>query len=140
MNDSIYKLRIIKKYANRRLYDTQTCRYITLEEVKQIVLTHTPFKVIDVKNKQDVTKNILLQIICELELMSSPIFTTQILKTLICFYDNPLQAQISSFLEKNLLFLNQVSDGTSGHFNSQTQAWMNQYASFLNSFKKSFNN
>ena len=95
--------RIIKKYPNRRLYDTEISRYITLDEVKELVIGRTAFKVIDDRTAEDMTNHVLIQILAQEENGSSPLFTTEILKSLICFYGNPLQKAMSQILEKGLL-------------------------------------
>lgn len=93
-------IRIIKKYPNRRLYDTAISQYITLDEVRELVLKHVKFQVIDVRSNEDMTNYVLLQIISEQETQHSPIFTTEILQNIIRFYGNPLQNMMSQFLEK----------------------------------------
>lgn len=94
-------MRIIKKYPNRRLYDTHVSRYITLEEVKALVLDHAPFKIVDAETDEDMTDYVLLQIITENESGKTPIFTTEILQNIIRFYGNPMQKMMSQFLEKS---------------------------------------
>lgn len=100
--------RLIKKYPNRRLYDTEESRYITLAEVKDLVMRSVPFKVVDSQNEQDITRGILLQIIMEQEAGGSPMFTATMLERFIRFYGDTAQAAFSSFLDQNLdLFLKQ---------------------------------
>nr|XP_061807117.1 uncharacterized protein in phbA 5'region-like [Nerophis lumbriciformis] len=94
--------RIIKKYPNRRLYDTAISSYITLEDVKQLVLDYEKFRVIDAKSKDDITRGILLQIISEEEEQGSPIFTTEVLAHIIRFYGDTLQGMMGTYLEKSL--------------------------------------
>lgn len=94
--------RIIKKYPNRRLYDTVTSCYITLTDIKDLVVNCTPFQVIDAKTEEDVTNHILLQVINEEEKVQSSVFTTQILQNIIRLYDNPMKKAMSEFLEKGL--------------------------------------
>ena len=84
--------RIIKKYPNRRLYDTEISKYITLEDVKKLVLSGVDFCVKDVKTDEDLTRNILLQIISEQEHDGDPMFSTQTLTQLIRFYGNAYQS------------------------------------------------
>ena len=95
-------LRILKKYPNRRLYDTQTSSYITLADVKVMVLAIEPFVVRDAKTGEDLTRSILLQIILEEETGGVPIFSTQMLSQLIRFYGHTMQGMMGSYLEKNL--------------------------------------
>lgn len=94
--------RIIKKYPNRRLYDTAISSYITLEDVKQLVLDLADFRVIDARTNEDITRSILLQIISEQEEQGNPIFTTEVLAHIIRFYGDTLQGMMGSYLEKSL--------------------------------------
>jgi polyhydroxyalkanoate synthesis repressor PhaR len=94
--------RLIKKYPNRRLYDTATSTYITLSDVKALVMEGSQFKVIDAKGGDDLTRSILLQIITEEESNGSPIFSSQMLYQIIRFYGNEFQQMMSCYLEKNL--------------------------------------
>lgn len=94
--------RVIKKYPNRRLYDTQTSSYITLSEVKSLVMTHEPFQVRDVKTGADITRSILLQIILEEESNGSPMFTAPVLESLIRFYGHAMQGFLGGYLDKNI--------------------------------------
>lgn len=94
--------RIIKKYPNRRLYDTNTSSYITLSEVKQLVMTREPFEVRDAKTGDDITRSILLQIILEAEASGSPMFTAPVLESLIRFYGHAMQGFLGDYLEKNI--------------------------------------
>ena len=96
------RARIIKKYPNRRLYDTAISSYITLEDVKRLVLEYEKFRVIDAKTKDDITRSILLQIISEEEEQGSPIFTTEVLAHIIRFYGDTLQGMMGTYLEKSL--------------------------------------
>jgi len=100
--------RIIKKYPNRRLYDTEISSYITLEEVRQLVLDGEDFEVRDAKSGDDLTRSVLLQIISEHEETGSPMFTTQLLSQVIRFYGDSMQGFMGSYLEKSLqIFLDQ---------------------------------
>ncbi len=95
-------LRIIKKYPNRRLYDTNTSAYITLAEVKQLVMKREGFEVRDVKTGEDITRSILLQIILEAEASGSPMFTAPVLESLIRFYGHAMQGFLGGYLENNI--------------------------------------
>ena len=94
--------RVIKKYPNRRLYDTQESKYVTLNDVKKLVVEGVPFQVIDKKTEEDITRSILLQIIIEQEEGGQPIFSTDILQQLIGFYGNSVQGVASDFLASSL--------------------------------------
>jgi polyhydroxyalkanoate synthesis repressor PhaR len=95
-------LRLIKKYPNRRLYDTQTSTYITLVDVKQLVVDEEEFQVIDAKSGDDLTRQILLQIILEEEAGGMPMFSAPMLAQVIRFYGNAMQGMMGSYLEKNI--------------------------------------
>jgi polyhydroxyalkanoate synthesis repressor PhaR len=94
--------RLIKKYPNRRLYDTATSSYITLADVKKLVLEQIPFKVMDAKSSEDLTRSILLQIILEEEGAGAPMFSSDMLSHIIRFYGNAMQGMMGTYLEKNI--------------------------------------
>ncbi len=95
-------VRVIKKYPNRRLYDTDTSSYITLTEVKELVMSSEPFVVRDAKTNEDLTRSILLQIILEEEAGGAPMFTEAVLGNIIRFYGHAMQGFMGSYLEKNV--------------------------------------
>ncbi len=96
-------MRILRKYTNRRLYDTSRSCYITLEDVKQLVLNQEPFQVQDSKTGNDLTRNILLQIISEQEAMGhGTLLTNQVLQQLIRFYGDSMQGMMSQYLEQSI--------------------------------------
>jgi len=94
--------RIIKKYPNRRLYDTDTSSYVTLAEIRQLVMDSEPCVVLDAKTGVDLTRSILLQIILEEEANGSPMFTTAVLSNIIRFYGHAMQGLMGGYLEKNI--------------------------------------
>jgi polyhydroxyalkanoate synthesis repressor PhaR len=94
--------RLIKKYPNRRLYDTQTSTYITLVDIKQLVIDKEDFQVVDAKTGDDLTRQILLQIILEEEQAGAPMFTSPVLAQIIRFYGNAMQGFMGAYLEKNV--------------------------------------
>lgn len=94
--------RLIKKYPNRRLYDTQSSAYITLADVKKLVLSNEEFTVVDAKTGEELTRSILLQIILEEEASGAPIFSSHALAQIIRFYGNAMQGMMSPYLEKNI--------------------------------------
>lgn len=96
------QLRLIKKYPNRRLYDTRTSSYITLADVKELVLGHEEFQVVDAKTSEDLTRSILLQIILEEESGGVPMFSSDLLSQMIRSYGSAMQGFMGSYLEKNL--------------------------------------
>ncbi len=96
------KPRIIKKYPNRRLYDTDVSRYITLADLQKLVLERISFEVRDANSNKDITRNILLQIIAEQESGGKPLFTTDILMRFIRLYGESMQDALSTYLEHSL--------------------------------------
>lgn len=102
--------RTIKKYPNRRLYDTETSSYITLADVKKLVLENIEFKVEDAKTKDDLTRSILLQIILEEESAGAPMFTSDSLSQIIRFYGNAMQGMMGGYLEKNIETFMQIQN------------------------------
>jgi len=94
--------RIIKKYPNRRLYDTAISSYITLNDVRKLVTEGVSFKVVDVRSKEDITRSILLQIITEQEESGEPIFTSDALTKIIRAYGKNIENVMGDFLERSL--------------------------------------
>lgn len=96
-------IRLIKKYPNRRLYDTQVSQYITLEEVRQLVLEGEEFRVVDKKSGKDITQSILLQVIAEREENTdSPIFSVASLSHIIRYHGDSIQSGFSRYMEESL--------------------------------------
>jgi len=116
--------RTIKKYPNRRLYDTETSSYITLVEVKKLVMESEAFVVRDAKTGEDLTRNILLQIILEEEANGSPMFTASVLANIIRFYGHTMQGFMGGYLEKNMQALMEMQPPMSGAINNNVFAQM----------------
>lgn len=103
-------VRLINKYPNRRLYDTVISRYITLEEIRDLVIENIPFRVEDKRTKDDITRSILLQVIMEQEEKGTPILSKDVLLHIIRFYGDSMQNSVSHYLELSLeLFSDQQS-------------------------------
>jgi len=150
--------RLIKKYPNRRLYDTQSSVYITLADVKQLVLANEDFKVIDAKGGDDLTRSILLQIILEEESGGVPMFSSTMLAQIIRFYGHAMQGFMGSYLEKNIQAFMDIQErmteqskglyGTSNHqfgpeawaqfMNMQTPMMQNMMNSYIEQSKNLF--
>lgn len=94
--------RLIKKYANRRLYDASQSRHITLDDIRSMVIAGERVKVVEDKTNEDITRLILLQVIADQEQFGRPILSTQLLESLIRFYGNSLQGFLSTYLEKSV--------------------------------------
>lgn len=100
--------RVIKKYPNRRLYDTEISSYITIEDVRQLIVDGEEFEVRDAKTGEDLTRQVLLQIIAEHEQDGEPMLSTQLLSQLIRFYGDSLQGFMGNYLERSMqMFLDQ---------------------------------
>ncbi len=114
--------RIIKKYPNRRLYDTEISSYITVDEVRQLVVDGEDFEVRDAKTGEDLTRTVLLQIISEHEDKGQPLFSTKLLSQFIRFYGDSMQGFMGSYLERSMqVFLDQQ-----GQFRSQMNNLLGQ--------------
>ena len=97
-------MKLLKKYANRRIYDTDTSQFVTLAEIRQMVLNRQPFRVVHAKTDADLTRSVLLQIITELEAEGhESLLTNRVLEELIRFYDDKMVALIGPQLEKVIL-------------------------------------
>lgn len=100
--------RIIKKYSNRRLYDTEISAYVTLDDVRRLVKAGVKFKVVDAKTDEDITRSILMQVILEQEERGRPIFTQEMLEQIIRTYGDAMQGFMTSYLEQSMaVFLKQ---------------------------------
>ncbi len=99
---SMAAVRIIKKYPNRRLYDTELSRYVTLVDVRELVMDGSEFRVVDKANSEDITRSILLQIMLEEESGGEPLFSSKMLSQLIRFYGGTLQGMFARYLEQSL--------------------------------------
>ena len=100
--------RLIKKYANRRLYDATQSRHITLDDIRALIVKGEKIKVVEDKTGHDITRHILLQVIAEQEQFGRPILSTPVLEAIIRFYGNAMQGFLAGFLEKSVeTFLNQ---------------------------------
>jgi polyhydroxyalkanoate synthesis repressor PhaR len=128
--------RLIKKYPNRRLYDTRTSTYITLVDVKELVLKHEDFQVVDAKSGEDLTRTILLQIILEEESGGMPMFTSDLLAQMIRFYGNAMQGMMGKYLESNITAFSEMQrkmqEQMRGVYGDNAAASQEMWAKFLN--------
>lgn len=115
------KVRTIKKYSNRRLYDTEESSYVTLSEVRQLIIDGTEIQVVDVVSGEDITRQILIQIISEQETGGQPMFTEELLTKMIRFYGGAFQSVFTDYLGKTVEMLN-----------NQQQAYHQQWRDMLN--------
>lgn len=116
--------RVIKKYPNRRLYDTDTSSYVTVTQVKELVISGQPVMVIDVKSGEDLTRSVLLQIILDEEAGGSPMFSEELLMSIIRFYGNTMQSFMGPYLEKNIqTFLEMQKTFTASSHGVTPEVW-----------------
>jgi polyhydroxyalkanoate synthesis repressor PhaR len=92
--------RLIRKYSNRRLYDTGASRHVTLEDLRELIVAGEKIKVVDDKSGEDLTRAVLLQIIADQEQFGSPVLNSELLEMIIRFYGRPMQAMLSGYLEQ----------------------------------------
>jgi len=128
--------RLIKKYPNRRLYDTKTSSYITLADVKQMVLKQEDFHVVDAKTGDELTRQILLQIILEEESGSVPMFSSDLLSQMIRSYGGAMQGFMGSYLEKNVEAFQQMQkslqDQSQRIYGDNSRASQELWSQFMN--------
>ncbi len=124
--------RVIKKYPNRRLYDTDTSSYITLTEVKQLVLDNQAFVVRDAKTNDDISRGILLQIILEEEAGGAPMFSEAALANIIRFYGHAMQGFMGTYLEKNVQAFTDMQGQLSQQSKNLTPETWTQFANMQN--------
>lgn len=128
--------RLIKKYPNRRLYDTRTSSYITLADVKELVLGREEFQVVDAKTGEDLTRSILLQIILEEEAGGAPMFTSDLLAHMIRFYGNATQGMMGKYLENNIKAFTEMQaklqEQTQAIYGENSPISQDLWAQFLN--------
>jgi len=131
-----HPIRLIKKYPNRRLYDTKTSSYITLVDVKQMVLKQEDFQVVDAKSGEDLTRQILLQIILEEESGSVPMFSSDLLSQMIRSYGGAMQGFMGSYLEKNVEAFQQMQkslqDQSQRIYGDNSRASQELWSQFMN--------
>jgi polyhydroxyalkanoate synthesis repressor PhaR len=128
--------RLIKKYPNRRLYDTWTSSYITVLDVKELVLVNGDFQVVDAKTGEDLTRSILLQIILEEETAGVPMFTSDLLSHMIRFYGHAMQGMMGKYLENNIKAFSdmqaKLQEQVRGIYGENTSVSQDLWAQFLN--------
>ena len=124
------KLRIIKKYANRRLYDTEASCYITKDDIKKYVVTGIKFKVVNAQSGEELTRPVLMSIIFDEEIMGVPLFSDEALRSMIIFSGSPLRSSFSGFIEQMLPMLERFQPDLASETDSKPRQKINeQYAS-----------
>ena len=94
--------RVIKKYANRRLYDSTGSRHVTLDDIRKMIVSGEKVKIVDDKSGEDLTRAVLLQVISEQEQFGTPVLSTELLEGIIRFYGNPVQEMLTRYLEQSV--------------------------------------
>src|SRR3984957_16867566 len=94
--------RLIKKYANRRLYDSTESRHVTLEDIRKMIVSGAKVKVVDDKSGEDLTRAVLLQVIAEQDQYGTPVLSTELLEAIIRFYGNPVQEMLTKYREQSV--------------------------------------
>ena len=100
MESGAPRLRLIRKYSNRRLYDTAASRHVTLADLRELIVAGEKIRVVDEKSARDLTRSVLLQIICEQEQFGAPVLGSELLEMIIRFHGRPMQALLSRSLEQ----------------------------------------
>ena len=127
--------RLIRKYANRRLYDARDSRHVTLDDLRKLVAGGERIKVVDDKSGDEVTRSILLQIIASQEQFGTPVLSTQLLEAIIRFYGNPIQQMLTSYLEQSIGgLLRQQNLMQTEMARQNLEMWSKMQASMLSAF------
>ena len=135
------KQRLIKKYLNRRLYDTERSCYITQDQIKQYVVQGISFRVVSSKTGQDITRAVLMHIILDEEIMGVPLFTEEALRSIILYSGSGLRNSMSSFLEQMLPALHRSHVSEAGSMPAQASEHVAALQGMLlgNSFQEYLN-
>lgn len=132
-HDNKQEIRLIKKYPNRRLYDTAISSYITLEDVKRLVMEQVAIQVIDARSSADITHSTLLQIILDQEESGPPLFTTDLLQKMIRFYGDSMQTMFGKMFEQGMQFFSEQQhalQSQSSQYATQAEKPMNMLSEF----------
>jgi len=121
MSETEKKIRIIKKYPNRRVYDTHLSKYIKIDDLREMVIDGTEFQVVETQTKEDVTRSVLLQIILEQESDNNPLFTSENLRHFIRYYGNQHSDVFSTYLTQSLTFFSQQQEQMGQQFTELLQ-------------------
>ena len=153
MSEAEKTIRIIKKYPNRRVYDTHLSKYIKVDDLRDMVINDIDFQVIETQTKEDVTRSVLLQIILEQESDNNPLFTSENLKLFIRYYGNQHSDVFSTYLTQSLTFFSQQQEQMGQQFTELlkqnpmdsftefnqkgVEMWQDMQSQFFNSFQSS---
>jgi polyhydroxyalkanoate synthesis repressor PhaR len=129
--------RLIKKYPNRRLYDTHTSSHLTLADIRQLVVDKIDFQVVDAKSGEDLTRSILLQVILEAESGGEPIFTSEMLMGIIQFY-GPYQGVLGSYLDKSIQTVIDIQSQTGAQSSEAWSDFMHQQAPVMQDLMRQY--
>lgn len=129
-------MRIIKKYKNRRLYDTQISQYITLEQLQSYVVKDVHFKVIDSINEKDITSSVLLQILVEMEAGTTQFLSPDILRQIICLANHPMHQSLKGMMEE--LFKVMDKPLNDNPYKQATEVWTSQMQTMMQQWQTLF--
>ena len=128
--------RLIKKYPNRRLYDTSTSNYIRIADVKELVLKQVSFRIVDAKTNEDLTRSVLMQIIAEQESSVPPMFSPDLLAQIIRSYGNAMQGMVATYLDQNIHTFVEIQRRLQEAVLSQSGENLSPHAELWNQFVK----
>lgn len=126
------QVRVIKKYPNRRLYDTEVSSYITLEDVRNLVVQQIPIQVVDAKTEEDLTHTTLMQIIIESETKGPSIFSTDSLQQMIRLYGGSMQQMFKMMMDQGMAFLGSAPNNNLQQWQALQQQWFQTWTSQMN--------
>jgi polyhydroxyalkanoate synthesis repressor PhaR len=129
--------RLIKKYKNRRLYDTETSQYIKVEQLQRYVVDGVQFKIEDSETGKDLTNSILLQIIVEMEAGPTQFLSPEILRQIISLANHPMHATLKSMMEQMFSAMDKPLQNT--HYQKATETWNQQMQQVMQQWQKIFN-
>ncbi|QBR84619.1 polyhydroxyalkanoate biosynthesis repressor PhaR [Legionella israelensis] len=129
--------RLIKKYKNRRLYDTEISQYITIENLERYVVEGIPFKVIDSSTGKDLTNSTLLQIIVEMEAGATQFLSSYMLRQIICLAHHPMHHSLKTMMEQMLATMDKPLQATP--YQKATEAWSEQLETVMQQWQNFFN-
>lgn len=129
-------MKLIKKYKNRRLYDTEISQYVTIEDLHRYVVEGLVFQVQDSESGNDLTNSTLLQIIVEMQAVKSPFLTTDILRQIICLANHPMHQSLQGMMEKLFATLEQPMQ--LNPLQQATEAWQKQVQTMMDQWQALF--
>ena len=133
-------LRLIKKYPNRRLYDTAISSYVTISDVKQMIIEYEEIQIVDAKTGEDLTRSVFLQILSDEEMGGTPILSNETICQMVRMYGQVPQSLFAPFLEQNMKIFAEWQKGVQEQARNMTKAgkWFDPFGYFDNTQKIPF--